>query len=372
MEQPLFILAVLAFNVGLSIWLERNTSLKHVGAAILAIVITAITANLGIIPSSETPTPLYDGIFHYVAPISIFYLLLGVNLKALKKAGKPMIILFLIGAMGTCLGVGIAHWLLGDDLRKLAGPIAGMITGTYIGGSINFNAVAIHYDMVEKGAVYTSIVAIDNIYSALWMVVTLSIPALFNRLLPQKQQIQSSVAYSEQYDQSGMDIFRISLLIVLGAASMWLANLLAEMSNIPSILILTSIAIVLAQFKSIHQLKEANIIGLYLVYLFLAVIGAFCDLNALSGVGDMVTVLLAYLLLVIIIHGGIIMVAGKILGYDWDMVAIASQSNVGGSSSALALAKSLKRDDLLLAAVLIGALGNGIGTYLGFLMASWF
>jgi len=52
------------------------------------------------------------------------------------------------------------------------------------------------------------------------------------------------------------------------------------------------------------------------------------------------------------------------------MVSIASQANIGGSSSALALARSLKRDDLLLAAVLVGALGNAIGTYLGFLMAN--
>jgi uncharacterized membrane protein len=51
------------------------------------------------------------------------------------------------------------------------------------------------------------------------------------------------------------------------------------------------------------------------------------------------------------------------------MVAIASQANIGGSSSALALAKSISRDDLMLAAVLIGSLGNGLGTYLGFLIA---
>ena len=359
MDHPLFILGVLAFNVGLSIWLERNTRLKHAGAALLSIVITAITANLGIIPSSGTPTPLYDGIFHYVAPISIFYLLLGVNLKALKKAGKPMIVLFLFGAAGTCMGVGLAHVLLGDHLHHFSGPIAGMITGTYIGGSVNFNAVAFHYDMMQQGAVYSSIVAVDNIYTTLWMIVTLSIPALFNRLLPKDRQNQASANQSEQYDQSGMDIYRISVLLVLGAFGLWISNVLAELSAIPSILILTTFALALAQFRFVQKLKEANILGLYLVYLFLAVIGAYCDVFALAGVGEIAVTLLGYLLIVILIHGGVILLAGKLLNYDWDMVAIASQSNIGGSSSALALAKSLKRDDLLLAAVLIGALCNG-------------
>jgi uncharacterized membrane protein len=74
-------------------------------------------------------------------------------------------------------------------------------------------------------------------------------------------------------------------------------------------------------------------------------------------------------LIVILVHGTLVLIGGGLLKYDWEMVAIASQANIGGSSSALALAKSMKRDDLLLAAVLIGSLGNGIGTYLGFLIA---
>jgi uncharacterized membrane protein len=54
-------------------------------------------------------------------------------------------------------------------------------------------------------------------------------------------------------------------------------------------------------------------------------------------------------------------------GLDLDGAAVASQANVGGSTSALALAKSLGREDLLLPAILLGALGNAIGTFLGFL-----
>ena len=54
---------------------------------------------------------------------------------------------------------------------------------------------------------------------------------------------------------------------------------------------------------------------------------------------------------------------------DWDILGIASQANVGGASTALACAKSLGREDLGLAAILIGALGNATGTYWGLLMA---
>ena len=43
---------------------------------------------------------------------------------------------------------------------------------------------------------------------------------------------------------------------------------------------------------------------------------------------------------------------------------------IGGSTSALALARSLGRGDLALPGILVGALGNALGTYLGFLTAA--
>lgn len=60
---------------------------------------------------------------------------------------------------------------------------------------------------------------------------------------------------------------------------------------------------------------------------------------------------------------------GGIFKQDWMLIAVASQANIGGSSTAIALAKSFKRDDLFLPAILVGSLGAGIGTYLGFFVA---
>ncbi len=56
---------------------------------------------------------------------------------------------------------------------------------------------------------------------------------------------------------------------------------------------------------------------------------------------------------------------------DPDVVAVASQANIGGGTSALALARSLNRLDLVLPAILIGSLGLALGTYLGFFTAEY-
>jgi uncharacterized membrane protein len=350
--------------------LERNTPLKHVGAALLSIIITAITANIGLIPSASNPSEVYGYIFKYVAPGSIFLLLLGVNLKDLKIAGKPMLILFLVGSLGTCLGVFVASRLVGSEFGVLASPIAGMITGTYTGGSLNFNAIAIHYNMMEEGLLYTSIVAVDNILSAAWMAVTIVMPIALNRIIKRKKEVQETVSLDDEYDASSLSIYSVSILIFVTSAAMVFSDFISDLTNVPSILILTTVALLLAQMKFFQKLRESKILGLYSIYLFLAVVGAFCELSALSEAGEIVFYVLLYLSIVIFIHVIIILLFGWILKYDWEMVSVASQANIGGSSSALALARSLKRDDLLLAAVLIGSLGNAIGTYLGFLMVS--
>ena len=53
MNNPLLVVAVLALNIALSEWLVRNSLFRHLGTALLVILITAVEANLGIIPSAH-------------------------------------------------------------------------------------------------------------------------------------------------------------------------------------------------------------------------------------------------------------------------------------------------------------------------------
>ena len=66
----------------------------------------------------------------------------------------------------------------------------------------------------------------------------------------------------------------------------------------------------------------------------------------------------------VFLHGVIII--GGLLYRDWQMIAIVSQANVGGGASAIALAETFERKELILPAILVGTLGNALGTYLGF------
>src|SRR5690606_21077368 len=88
-----------------------------------------------------------------------------------------------IGSLGTILGVLAGMYLVDGSAHfgELYPAIGGMFTGTYTGGSVNFNAVAIHYKVMDDGILYAGMTAVDNIVTALWMVVTLLVPTLIRR-----------------------------------------------------------------------------------------------------------------------------------------------------------------------------------------------
>ncbi len=379
MSNPLWVLTILVVNILICEWLVNNTFLKHMGTTLLVIILTAVVANLGVIPSATESSIVYEGIFTYIAPLSVFFLLLDVRLADLKKAGMPMLTMFIIGAIGTSLGAVIAIWIVngpevfGENYRALAG----MMTGTYIGGSLNFNAIALHYGVMKEGGLYAGMVAVDNILTAIWMVTTLLLPRVLGKIW-KRQGSRTSIDDIEEKlpeEKEMVSIWSLAALMALGGGSLLLSDWLSASLNgafgwnFPSILIVTTIALVLAQFKPIRELQGSRLMGLFTVYLFLAVIGAFCELAALSGIGELAFHVGLFTLIIVTVHGLFTFSVGGLLRQDWDVIAIASQANVGGPSSAMALAKSLKREDLLLPSIVVGSLGTGLGTYIGFLVS---
>lgn len=361
----------------MSEWLCKYTFLKHISSSLLVIILGAIVANLGVIPSASDSSPVYDSIFRYIAPASIFFLLLGVNLKQLKKAGVPMLVAFLLGSMGTMLGVIVA--LHAIEFEAVFGSqfaaIAGMMTGTYTGGSANFNAVALHYEVFREGAIFTGVVVADNIITAVWMIVTLSIPVFMQKLRPHPTVIAKHEENAEEHnEQEVIEPKGLALMLGLVALVIFLSDVIAGYTKelgwgIPSVLILTTAALILAQSRRVQQWSGAKMLGMFSVYLFLVVVGAFCEVGALVQVGEQAFDILLFTTLIVLIHGLFLLGVSLVIKADWSIVAIASQANIGGASTALALAKSFHRNDLILPAILAGSLGSGLGTYLGFLVA---
>jgi uncharacterized membrane protein len=381
--ETLPLLAALALVVALGELLARRTPLRHLGSALVVILVAALAANLGLLPTYSSEVPLYGVIFGEVAPLSIFWLLLGVRLSEVLRAGRASLVLFGVGAAGTTAGVLLAMALVdgAEVFGEAHRALGGMFVGTYTGGSVNFNAIALEYGVMESATLYAGSAAVDNLMTTLWMATNLLVPRLLGARWPRRAAGSPAAeepapgAPAEVSDAERIHPADLAWLLALGAGatvlSRWLAAELGALLGVslPSILVLTTLALVLAQVPAVARLAGARVLGLVAVNLFLAVIGVLCDLEALRGIGALALPLTGFVATTVLVHGLCVYGAAALLRIDPETASVASQANIGGGTTAMALARSLGRSDLVLPAILMGALGTAAGTYLGFLAA---
>lgn len=381
--QPVAVVFVLAATVFASIKLEERFHwAKAIGATLLAIVFAGILSNAGLIPHHS---PAYETLGGIGVSLGIVLVLLGVNIRSVIQAGPRMLGAFAIGAAGTVIGAVIAafavHRYVGAETWKLAGQYA----GTYIGGGLNMVAVGRSVDTSPE--LFSAAIAADNVTTALWMIVCLGVPVLvglrvFKRAPLAKPEepangvapAQTSVAVTSfTTTREPLSLAEVSLTALLGMGVLWVASLLGRwVPQVPEILWLTTVALILAQLPAVRRMGAPPVLGNYALQLFLAGLGAQSAVFEILRIGPAV---FYFTLLVVAVHGLLLFGIGRVVGLDFPTLAIASQANVGGPPSAMALATARGYGDKLLPGVAVGLVGYAVGNYLGlgvaYLMRGW-
>ena len=116
------------------------------------------------------------------------------------------------------------------------------------------------------------------------------------------------------------------------------------------------------------QLTIAEQIGTLLMQIFFAVIGASANIWQVIQVSPILFVLAA---LILSVHLLVLLLGGKLLGLDLAELLIASNANMGGPTTAAAMASAKQWDKLVTPAILCGTLGYAISTFIGVALANW-
>src|SRR5699024_7315815 len=108
-----------------SIYLEQKYAwASKLSGAIIALVGAMVLANLQIIP---TESAVYDTVWAYVVPLSIPLLLFRSNILKIWNESGRLLIIFLIGSIGTVMGAVVAFFTLRDYI-PFADQIAAIMT----------------------------------------------------------------------------------------------------------------------------------------------------------------------------------------------------------------------------------------------------
>lgn len=396
-DDTITLWGILIVWASVSIYLEQRYSwASKISGAIIALVGAVFLSNTGIIP---TESPVYDSVWGVIVPLAIPLLLFHVNIKKIWKESGRLLIVFLLSSVGTVAGTIISFFLLKDYIPYLD-KIGAMMSASYIGGGVNFAAMAAKFE--APGELVSAAVVADNLMMAIYFIILMIIPTLgfFRKRysIPHVLEVESgnnnengktlAESFWKRKDISLKDIalsvgtafflviisFKIAgffdTLIPSGEDASILFNLLNGIVGDKYLVLTTITFTVLLLFpRYFDNINGSQEIGTYLIYIFFVVIGIPASIPLIIKNAPL---LLLFVFIIVLINMIVSLVAGKLLKANLEDILLASNANIGGPTTAAALAIAKGWKDLIGPILVVGTIGYIIGNYVGTLLGFWF
>ncbi|MGI9202867.1 MAG: DUF819 domain-containing protein [Woeseiaceae bacterium] len=371
-EQDFAIWSILIGLAAFGFWCERFTWGRKYSGVMLLITAAIVLANLRVIP---TQAPAYDVVWETLVPIAIPLLLFQADLQRIVREAGPMLIAFTIGSASVVAGTIVGVRLF--DLGPYEAELAGIFTGTYIGGGLNFAAVSEATGM-QGNSLLAAAYAADNVITNIHFLLIILIPGIAWMAKRYPTHHMDNATQFDVADESPVHQIKnldvAGLLMALSVAFLLAATgkYLAELNGVPqfSILAITALALIVASVfpRQVEKLSGYREAGNVMMFIFLASVGASADVWELV---DTAPVLFLFAAVIIGVHLVVLFGVGLLFRLDLAELAMASAVCIGGPSSAPALASAKGWRDLLIPGVLAGSLGYGIGSFIGVFVATW-
>ncbi|MFN3199759.1 MAG: DUF819 domain-containing protein [Bradymonadia bacterium] len=374
------VIATLCAICAFYFWLERATKQTFLGTVfqyfppLLWIYATPVLLNnTGVLPPKSEA---YDLLKSAALPSFLVLMLLSVDLRAALRVMGRGIAVMLVGSLGVVIGGALAFALVHHGLSDDSWKVFGGLAGAWIGGTGNMAAVAggLEGPEVDLGLAILA----DNVIYVVWLPLLLSSRAFagrFNRWAkvdPERMARMTEASLGDEGQSQPLQMVHVIYLAAVVAGLSWASSALAElMPELPPVLStgtwrtlwLTTLALG-ASFTPLRHIPGSRSMGLALVYLFLAGMGARASISGLSEA----PLFLAGAFLWITIHGLACVGAAKLLRVDLHTAAIASAANIGGAASAPVVAAH-HQPALVPVSILMALVGYAAGNYLAVLTA---
>lgn len=367
-DQTFALSAAIMVIVAFSLWAEAKPWGQKIGGPLLLLAIAMAAANLGLIPHTA---PVYDTIGGLLVPMAIPLLLMRADFRTIFSESGTMLGVFLVAAGATFVGALVGVFVI--DMGPLEPEIAGTVTASYIGGSLNFVATAEAVG-IKESSIYVAGLSADAAGAVLFLILLMLLPAMrfVRNAMPSPYFGTKEVTPADRLG-SEVDVeapaFRLlhianglAISLALCAASAWLASIFAIESLF--ILIVTALSLLVANFAKplLRHVSSEFEVGTLFMYVFFVAIGAGANLAEVAGAAFPI---LMFILVMVAVHLVLMVAVGRLLRLDLAEVMIASNACILGPAPAAALAASRGWRPLIAPGILVGLFGYAIATFIG-------
>lgn len=385
--------AMVCACVALAMFLEQRYRIAaRISGPVIVLLMGLAATDLQVLSPAS---PVFTAIGSYAVPICIPLLLLRANLLLILRRAGSLFGVFHIAAFGSMVGGFLAYFVMHRWIGDAA-EIAGIMTGSYVGGSVNFSGLSqLYADRMDRSILGPLVVA-DNLVMAAVFFLCFALPSSrwvqrfygVPRIDPSPsdprpemdaEHATNATEAAKYWRARPISLLHIAtamaLAVGIAAISQSLANV-ARTSALPPALVLllnpflisATLCVVIATLAAdrLEQLAGTQELGTWLIYLFFFQIGTEASIARLWQQGGALFLFCGIMALTNVV---VTLGLGRIFRCRLEEVSLAINAALGGAPSAAAMAIAKGWPNLVLPAVLIGVWGYILGQWCGIAVA---
>uniref|UniRef100_A0A7S0BM01 DUF819 domain-containing protein n=1 Tax=Rhodosorus marinus TaxID=101924 RepID=A0A7S0BM01_9RHOD len=334
---------------------EKTKLGGHVSAPLITMLLTILASEAGVIPSTSA---VYDVTNRYIVPIAIPMLLYEADLRKILRTSKSMLIAFACGLIATVAGTLAAWAIVPLNFGAEDWKIAAGLCARHIGGALNLVAVS-EVTRVDP-SILTAVIAADNMIVFLYFLWLFVASRAQNRVVP----VGNIGNVSDEEKESDTEDF--AKAVSMSAVICILAKVIAANVPFPAGIISTSSFLIVCLVTAAPQVfrplaQPGSIVGVFLLQVFFAASGAT---GSIGKVFQSAPQLMVWSAVQLFFHFLVLVGLGRLGNIDRAMLYVASNANVGGPTTAAAMASAMSWRDLIVPGILVGILGYATATIL--------
>lgn len=362
---------------------RKHSWAAKIGPILILYLIGIIVGNLGLVPflpealvNPSGKAGIQELLSSAMVPLAIPLLLYGCTFR--RSDTRSQTLALLSGIVAVVVAVVLGFLIFRNGIEGVSGDsaakIGGMLTGVYTGGTMNLAAIKTMLGVSDR--TYVLLNSCDMIVSFLYMTMLLAFGIrLMRRILPYSSSAPEAIL-EEKLDSEDIKPQLFSRLwwkqaaVLLGVTAVVIALSALVAFLMPEgwfmtvfILLLTTAGIAVSFIRRIRELKIAEDISMYCIYIFSIVVASMADFstldlsNSLSIIGYLSFVIFGSLILQTIL--------ARLLRIDADTIVICSTSFICSPPFVPMMAAAMKNRRVLIAGLSMGIIGYAIGNYLG-------
>ena len=363
---------------------KRWTVVQKIGTVVLAYAVGIIASLCGLMqfPDPEVAasfSKLQSTIMSVTVPLAIPLMLFNCDFKLWTKALPKTAWALVTGLASVVIAVVTGYFIFRNNVPEAAN-VAGMMTGIYTGGTVNFNALGASLG-VDK-SVMAIVLAFQMVITMPYIFFLLGGGyKVFRKVLPYKDITHKGRTDENTVETADVENYRgmfekknfIGMLKGLGLSVIFLAMgaglallITGTLSELVVILTITTLSIIASFFKKVRELPKTFELGMFFILIFSVIVASMFDIHSVSGgslyVGGFVLWIMG---ISVILH----LILCRIAKVSGDLFCVCQVGLLCSPPFVPPIAGAMKNKKVLISGIVVGLVGYAVGTYIGALLA---